>query len=65
MDEFDARVFFNIVLGDFGGVVGGTVVYEDDFEILVSLVNDGVETSREVFGGVVNGNYDGNFIFHF
>lgn len=42
MDKFDARIFFGVIFGDLIRIVGGAIIYEDDFEILVSLANDGI-----------------------
>ena len=53
MNKFDARVFCGVFLGDFIGIVGRTVVYDDDFEVVVGLVGDGIETTRKIFGSVV------------
>lgn len=46
-------------------VVGRAVVDGDDFEMGISLVNDGIETFWKIFGGVVDGDDDGNFSFGF
>lgn len=40
MNDFDAGVFFGVSVGDFFRAVGGAVVDEDDFKILVGLVNN-------------------------
>lgn len=40
-DDDDASVFFGEPIDDFWGVVGGTVVNEDDFKILIGLIGDG------------------------
>ena len=57
----ESGVFFCVVFGDFAGVVGGTVVDEYDFEVLVALGGDGGEAVVEVFCDVVNGDDEGDF----
>ena len=39
-NDFDARIFSGVLFDDVQGIVGGTVIDDDDFEILVSLVDD-------------------------
>lgn len=63
MDEFNAFVFFGVLFDDLGGIVGGTVIDENDFEALVGLGKDGVEAGGEIFCGVVDRDDDGNFGF--
>ena len=65
VDKFDARVFFGVGFGNGGGVVGGTVVDEDDFKILISLGEDGIEAGGEVFCSIIDGDDDGNERFSF
>lgn len=58
MNDFDARVFFGVVVADFTRIVGRAIIDEDEFEVFVGLVKNGVETGGEVFGGVPDGNDD-------
>ena len=41
-EDFDTGVFFGICFKDSGGIVGGTVVDANNFEILISLIDDGI-----------------------
>ena len=58
MDDFNTMVFFCIIVCDYAGIISRAVVYENDFEILIGLVDDGVKASGKIFCGVVNGNND-------
>lgn len=60
-NDDDAFIFFGVLIDDFGGIVGGAVIYENDFEIGVGLVYDGVKAFSEIFGGVINGDDNGDF----
>lgn len=42
IEEFDAGVFFDVVLSDFGGIVGRAVIDKNNFDILVGLSEDGI-----------------------
>ena len=64
MDNFDAGILFGVIVCDSTGVVGGAVIFENDFEISGRLGNDRVETGFEVFFGVINRNDDRNFVIH-
>lgn len=64
MDDFDAFVFLSIVIGDFAGTIGRAIIYQNDFEILVSLTYDRVEAILQIFFGIIDWNYDRNFITH-
>ena len=39
-------IFFGVFFDYFGRVISGAVVDEDDFEILIGLVDDGIKTGR-------------------
>ena len=54
MDDLNARVFFGKNVAELGAEVGGAVVDEDDFEILVSLSEDRVDATFKNLGDVVN-----------
>ena len=43
MNSFDARIFFGVFVDDFTGIIGRAVIDENDFKIMMSLVNNGVE----------------------
>ena len=60
MEEFDARIGFGIVAGNLIRIVGGAVVNDDNFEILISLAEDRIEAGGEIFFSVIYWNDDGN-----
>lgn len=64
MNDFDAGVFFGTFIGDGARVVGGAVIDKEDFEVVMSLGKDRIETGREVFGSIINWNNDGYFVIH-
>lgn len=53
MNKFDARVFCGVSFRNCIRIIGGSIVYDDDFKIVVGLVGDGIETTRKIFGSVV------------
>ena len=42
MDEFDAGIFFSIRFGDLVRIIGRTIIYQNNLEILVSLIDNGI-----------------------
>ena len=54
-------VFVGVGFGDFGGAVGGAVVDKDNFEIVVGLGEDAVETWSDIWDNVVEGDDDRDF----
>lgn len=58
MNEFNARVSRSVFLGNFIGVVGGAVIYDDDFKIVVGLACNGIEATRKILRCIVNGDND-------
>ena len=65
VNDFDASILFGVIVGDFTRIVGGAVVDENDFEIFVRLIDERFDTFREIFSGIINWDYDGNFGTHF
>ncbi len=62
-DDFKAGVFLGVFFENSFGIVDRAIVNSDDFEILIGLVDDGIEAFRKIFGGVVDWDDDGNFNF--
>lgn len=61
MNDGDAGIFGCVFIGDATRRISGAVVDEDDLEIFISLLFDGIEAGGEVLGGVVDGYDDGDF----
>lgn len=59
-DDRETRVFFSIFLEDLGCGVRGAIIYDQDFEIMVSLGEDGIETFGKVIFGIVGWDDNGN-----
>ena len=59
-DDFDAGVFLGVLCDNCGGIVGGAIVNTNNFKILISLSENGIEAFWKVFGGIVNWNDNGN-----
>ena len=62
MDDFDARIFFGVLIGDFVRIVGGAIVDKENFEILMSLSEDGIKTGRKILCYIVDWDNDGYFV---
>ena len=63
MDNFDTVVFFGVFVGDFAGIISGAVIDKDDFKIAMSLSENGIETSWEIFFGIIDWNNNRDFGF--
>ena len=60
MDDFDTGIFFGEDIAELPTHVGGAVVDEDDFEMFVSLSEDGIDATLEDFGDVIDRDNDGD-----
>ena len=60
IDEDDSWVLFFGGLEEFGSVVGGAIVDENNFEILVGLIEDVADEFLRGNAGVVEGDDDAN-----
>ncbi len=66
MKNFDAGIFFGVLIGNFARIISGAVIDEDDLEVLIGLINNRIETFFKIFGSIVDWNDYGNkiVIFH-
>ena len=65
VDDGNVFVFRSVAVADGGTVVGGTVVNQYQFEILVGLIQDTVDTAFQIRFDFVNRNDYINFLmFH-
>ena len=64
VDDFDAVVFFSVIVDDLARTISRTVVNKNNFEVFVCLVFDGIEAGLKIFFGVIDWDDNRNFAVH-
>src|SRR5574344_106553 len=60
MNDLYSTILNCIIITNFATVVGGTIIDQNDFKILVCLIDGAVNTFRKIFFDLINGNNNRN-----
>ena len=54
VNDAETRVLLAILVAELTGTVGRTVIHQNHFQILIRLLPDTLERSREIFLAIIN-----------